>query len=308
MRILIKYSIVCTLIFFAFISACKKEGTPENPYDAIDRSVNTTTEPDPDPNSIVGLHKNIFSPKCANPGCHDGTFEPDYRTIESTYSTLIYQPVNKTTLDSAKIFTYRAIPHNTADSWLIERLTTSTSEYMPSNGVRLNQTDIDHVKTWINNGCPDANGNLPVKPNLQPNFILFFATDSVLNRIDSIRLDNYILNPFLVQQNQHINFYFLYSDSADGPDATLPSQFISPIIKFSINKNDFTGAATVPAIYYPIGTLEGFLATLPVSWPSGTIVYFRFYVNDGHHGSVASEFPRSQSLDYYKTYFSLYVQ
>ncbi len=308
MKSFLKYSATGFLIMLVIVSSCKKEETPENPYDGIDRSVNTVTPAEPDPNSIIGLHKNIFLPKCANPGCHDGTFEPDYRTIESTYSTLIYQPVNKTTIDSAKIFSYRVIPHNTDDSWLIERLTTPTSEYMPSNGVRLNQTDIDHVKTWINNGCPDVNGNMPVKPDLQPNFVFFIATDSALNRIDSIRKDNYILNPFLVQQNQHVNFYFLYTDSADGTGETPPSQFNSPVIKFSLNKNDFSGALTIPAVYYPIGTLEGFISTVPISWPSTTTVYFRFYVNDGHHGTVSSEFPRSQSLDYYKTYFSLYVQ
>ena len=110
-----------------FFTACKKESIPDNPYDSIDRSNNQVNPPDPDPNSIVGLHKNIFFPKCANPGCHDGTFEPDYRTVESSYATLVYQSVNKFTLGS-DTFSLRVIPHNVADSWLIERLTTTTSE------------------------------------------------------------------------------------------------------------------------------------------------------------------------------------
>jgi hypothetical protein len=57
--------------------ACTKEEEPDNPFD--DPNGNGGPPPDslPDPVSITGLHRNIFFPKCANPGCHDGTFEPD---------------------------------------------------------------------------------------------------------------------------------------------------------------------------------------------------------------------------------------
>jgi hypothetical protein len=27
---------------------------------------------------------------CANSGCHDGTFEPDFRTLEGSYNTLLF--------------------------------------------------------------------------------------------------------------------------------------------------------------------------------------------------------------------------
>ncbi|MBP6657110.1 MAG: hypothetical protein KA284_04590, partial [Bacteroidia bacterium] len=99
------YFIVFAVILTSTFFACKKDEVPENPYDKVDYSTNTNPDPNPDPNSIQGLYKNIFQPKCANPGCHDGTFEPDFRTIESAYSTLVYQSVNKTTLDSVKLFT-----------------------------------------------------------------------------------------------------------------------------------------------------------------------------------------------------------
>ena len=118
MRKKILSGIYLLFIITEIFQACKKDdNAPENPYDNIDRTITINQPTDPDPNTIAGLHKNIFFPKCANPGCHDGTFEPDYRTIESTFYTLVYQPVNLVTLDSAKIFTLRVIPHNTSDSY-----------------------------------------------------------------------------------------------------------------------------------------------------------------------------------------------
>src|SRR5204862_5960812 len=128
----------------------------------------TTTTQIPDPYSITGLHKNIFSVRCNVPGCHDGTFEPDFRTIQSTYSTLVYQHVNKVTVNGVDSFYYRVLPFDTTRSFIHERLTTPTSDYMPSNGNRLSQTQIQQINTWIMNGARDINGNIPNAPNNIP--------------------------------------------------------------------------------------------------------------------------------------------
>jgi hypothetical protein len=57
--------------------SCAKE--PVNPYDQIeDPNQETEEETELDPTSIMGLHANVFRPTCANSGCHDGTFEPDF--------------------------------------------------------------------------------------------------------------------------------------------------------------------------------------------------------------------------------------
>ena len=53
-------------------------------------------------------HKNILEPKCANPACHDGTFEPDFRTIEGSYNTLVYHPVTKN--DEDLTYEHRVVP------------------------------------------------------------------------------------------------------------------------------------------------------------------------------------------------------
>src|SRR5262245_6009672 len=122
-----------------FYSSCSKDDSepPANPYDGVNYDVDTTTEQIPDPFSITGLHRNIFNPKCNVPGCHDGTFEPDFRSVQSAYSTLVYQQVNKVTVNYVDSFTYRVVPFDAANSFIHERITTTTPDYMPSNGNRL---------------------------------------------------------------------------------------------------------------------------------------------------------------------------
>lgn len=298
---------IIPLLIVLFNWGCKKDDAPENPYDSVNYNTGGTELPEPDPNSISGLHKNIFFPRCANPGCHDGTFEPDFRTVESSFATLVYQPVNKTTLDSVKIYSHRVLPGNTSDSWLIERLVTPTTEYMPSNSVRLSAADIDHVKNWINAGCPDANGMLPSKPNLLPNVVGYVAVDGANVRLDTNRLNDLPFNPFVVPAGTGFTIAFSALDTADGADATDPSQFTMKEIRFSTDKNDFTNALTISAGFY-LAQFSAWLVSVPsMQWPAGTTVYFRIYVNDGQHVNPA-EFPRSSSIDFYKTIYAFYVQ
>ena len=97
------------ILFLAFtavtINACKDKEEdpvpPENPYNKVNYGDTTAAANNVDPNTIVGLHKNIFSVKCANPSCHDGTFEPDFRTIQSSYNSLVWNTVIKNTADTA---------------------------------------------------------------------------------------------------------------------------------------------------------------------------------------------------------------
>ena len=76
MRGLISFILIACLFF-----SCKKEDKV-NPYDLVvdTTSQNPNQQSPPDPTSIAGLHQLIFAPTCANSGCHDGTFEPDFRT------------------------------------------------------------------------------------------------------------------------------------------------------------------------------------------------------------------------------------
>lgn len=299
---------VVALVLLLFISSCKKEESPENPYDGVNYNTGGNNDSIPDPASITGLHKNIFFPRCANPGCHDGTFEPDFRTVQSSYSTLLYMGVTKKTLDSINFFNYRVIPNEEANSFLIERLTTSTSDYMPSNGVRLSSTDIGNVRKWIQNGCPDVDGNLPVKPNLPPNIIGFIATDTLYNRLDTARQNGVEYLPFFAPANQNMYVVLVALDTADGTTATDPANFTEHKIKWSLDPNNFAGAPSINAFWMsPIPFPYWQVIVNTGQWSVGTTVYFRVYMNDGFQSSPA-ELPKNQSADFYKTYFAFIIQ
>ena len=304
---LFRYS-MAVILFGMMFSSCKKNETPENPYDSVNYNPNPDNDSIPSPSSITGLHKNIFSPKCAVPGCHDGTFEPDFRTVQSSYSTLIYMGVNKLTLDSVNFFNYRVIPGDDTASFLMERLLTPTSDYMPSNSVRLPDSDIANIRKWINDGCPDVNGDLPTRPNLAPNVNGFVAFTPALVRIDTSRVDGVIFNPFIAPANSFITIPVLVLDTADGIYATPPEDFTIMNLKFSTDKNNFAAATTIAAAWMSPIPYNVWQATVNTAlWPVGTTVYFRVYVNDGFQANPA-EFPKAASLDYYKTYFAFKIQ
>ena len=93
--------IITTYFLIVLILASCSEDSKQvkNPYDNQEPEnadgVVVNADKDLDPNSIAALHKDIFKPTCANSGCHDGNFEPDFRTIESSYNTLVNQPIVK---------------------------------------------------------------------------------------------------------------------------------------------------------------------------------------------------------------------
>jgi len=290
-----KIILVAGVLLFVF--SCQKD--PENPYDNVNYDTDTTTTPTADPNTIVGLHRNIFFPKCAKSGCHDGTFEPDYRTVMSTYSTLVYAPVIKPTVDSISFFKLRVVPYQTDSSFLIERLTTSTSDYMPSNGNRLSTEEINHIKTWINNGARDENGNVPVAPNLPPVVTGIYAVDQTTLQADTARLGGIPYNPLIVHPGQNIYVVWGVED-----DSTAYANLTTNQMKLSYNMNDFSSATTVNAIYF-----FGYWA-VPINsadYTPNDPVFFRYYVNDGDHVQP-TEFPRDDYPYYYKYYCSFIVQ
>lgn len=309
---LITGAFVALFVFYG----CKKENSaPENPYSGIDYDTDTTTEQIPDPYTITGLHKNIFSVKCNNPGCHDGTFEPDFRTVQSTYSTLVYQKSTKTVLsDSLLFFTYRVIPFDTTYSFLHERLTTTTSEYMPASGNRLSQAEINQINTWIMNGAKDMNGNVHPPPNNLPNMdytnhLFYNAFDSLnflpfyASVVDTNRYMGLIQNPFLVNANANLRIIFWVED-----DFTPIGNLLVNQCKLSLLENDFSAAQTVQATFYNFGpTSQFWMVTFPVTWPVGTQVYFRYYVKDTDNPATV-EFPRNEHPFYYKSFFSFLVQ
>ena len=109
------------LFLFVFIILCYSCKEELNPFE-FDNNINSNNDTIyfDDPSSFSALHNNIFSTTCANSGCHDGTFEPDFRTIESSYNSLVYQPPIKN--DANNSFDYRVKPGDAIQSVLYHRL------------------------------------------------------------------------------------------------------------------------------------------------------------------------------------------
>jgi len=173
MRKLLTYALLGMLA----LGACKKSNRPENPFDASINQPPVNTGP-ADPLSLdnfAGLHRQIFKPTCSNSGCHDGTFEPDFRTIESAYNTLLHQPVIKNNASGS--FLYRVLPGNANNSVLHERVVVDIdgiSGIMPlsvdpqSDWPAKKTEYIAAIVAWINAGARDMFGNPPVNGPLNP--------------------------------------------------------------------------------------------------------------------------------------------
>ena len=115
-----------------------------------------------DSSSIVGLYKYIFSTRCNVNGCHDGSFEPNFTTIQNAYYTLVYHPINKN--NSSKSYKYRVVPYDTSHSVLYARISNccfvNRGDQMPqiNEKDKLNATQISCVGRWIMNGAKNIDG------------------------------------------------------------------------------------------------------------------------------------------------------
>lgn len=169
-----KYFSVFTLVVALMILgvSCKKDD-PANPYaDLVHTVDNDNPTPDNLPEgSFAWLHAKVFKPNCANSGCHDGTFEPEFRTIASSYNSLVNHPVIAN--DPQNSFEFRVVPGNAAASWVHERMTVdveNTSGIMPavvdvtSDWSTMGNFYIQKVTDWINDGAKDMYGNAAPTP------------------------------------------------------------------------------------------------------------------------------------------------
>ena len=91
-----KLIVLISIVSVVLAYSCKKEVVRiepdtgfEDPYSDVDYGNNPDLIPI-DTSSYLGLHKLIFSTKCAVPACHDGAFEPDFRSVQGSYDQLVY--------------------------------------------------------------------------------------------------------------------------------------------------------------------------------------------------------------------------
>ena len=310
------------------VFGCRKEivNNETNPFAGIkpiNNSVNTVL---PDSHSIVGLHQYTFKRTCALSGCHDGTFEPDFRTVQSSYSTMVYQPVIKN--NATYSFKYRVKPGDYKMSWLHEKVVTDDPiiSRMPVNLPALSAGEVKAIRRWIEEGAKDMFGNSPSSPNYEPVFYGMAAFATVANveiRIDTLR-SGVITNPFALPQkvpgqNITITDADIWFGMVDrGEDSTTVDQFQINELMISDKMDDFTNAKIVKATYSATpkvvpnfsGRNTGYffwkVKINPQDFQKDKVYYMRYKVSDGKQKNPTIQ-PNNSSPIQLKTYASFYV-
>jgi hypothetical protein len=304
---------IFALSFMAVVldSCAPETPVPHNPYDDIDYPTPPAPVDTLDPTSFVAIHRNILSVRCAVPGCHDGHFEPDYRTLQSSYSTLVYHPIIKNNLDSS--FQFRVIPFNKEESVLYERLTNccfvNQDDRMPQDniGVPLESEHINNIAAWIDGGARDIFGQLPSYPNQEPLIGFFIAVNTTYDSVYSNnRIGGVYYNPFVIGDNTSMYIAIQVSDdSTAGPNLQYNK------FKMSHEYDNFSPSAPgyreYTATYINNGGDDYYIALVNSGdFVTDSVVYFRYFVNDGDH-TQNTQFPRDESIIQYKTLYSFYV-
>ncbi len=303
-------------ILLSLLSSCEQD-LPPNPYDNISDPVDTSQVQTVDPNSFAGIHKNILKPTCANSGCHDGTFEPDYRTIESAYNTLVFHPVIKN--DTNGTYRFRVMPGDTNLSILYVRLTqdlNGNSGKMPllvnpgSDWLVKKDEYIQNIANWINAGAKDILGNAPVRSNKRPQMLGVVAAPAGTTAF----LERYPNGSLKVPLGMSsIDVWFALSD-----DSTSAAALSNNKIKFSLYMNDFATAQerSLQILSSPLQA-DGYEGN-PVSYYhkitinpydfgiAGNNVFMRVYVKDPQND--ITEIPSKYSESIFKTYFTLVLE
>ncbi len=311
---IIVFPIFSFVVITMVLVGCYKDiPEPHNPYDDIDYPTPPAPVDTLNPTSFVALHRNIFSVRCAVPGCHDGHFEPDFRTLQSAYSTLVYHPIIKNNLDST--FHFRVVPFHKEESVLYERLTNccfvNQDDRMPQDniGVPLESSHISNIAAWIDAGAKDIFGNLPAYPNREPSIGFYIAFDFTFP-YDTIysnnRIDGIYYNPFIINNNTFFNLAIEVSDDSTAANMLQYNKF-----KMSYEPDNFSPAAPgyheYPSTYLHNDNKDYYLTTVSsADFLTDTTVYFRFFTNDGDH-QQNTQFPRDENIIQYKTFFSFYV-
>ncbi len=302
---------LCLLI----VAACKKDKFV-NPYDdsSLKAPILINDLASIDPSNFAYLQSKIFQPTCANSGCHDGTFPPDYRTITSSYNTMVYQkPVNT----SGNKFRYRVFPYKADSSILYHRMTVVMGSgtmplYPQDNWNNVKDDNILAIKNWINAGSKDMFGNYPKMGNKQPvisGFLAFSAgnTSSPYSRAGGN------IAPIMVPANSSIDLWFLISD-----DSTSATGFVNNTCKLSKSMFSFT-TSTSTSITYSSASLTGndftgitgkYMHKTTIStngYLPGNYIYVRAYINDGSQG-MSTEIPNNGTSDNIAGYFALKIQ
>ncbi len=296
-----------------------------NPYDTITYPDTLMNNEPLDSSTFLGLHYYIFSKRCNQPACHDGTFEPDFRTVQSAYNSLVFHPVFKNTPNDD--YPYRVTPNDPSLSMMYKRISEHEPpnfEQMPSSGIALPNRQIELIRNWIADGAKDINGNPASQTSSQPNCygVAAYLPNFNNQRIDTSRVNGQF-SAFVAPANQNINFWFLYVDVNENGMEVLGNVLTHNTIKFSNDPYDFSNATTIQmnmglkainsVFSQPFGTPVPYYQNLTMKpsdygFSTGDVVYFRTYVKDSDHTNNPTEIPNSSSQFVVQAYFSMYLQ
>lgn len=306
------YIIFGLFCIFVLIGACKKEHI--NPFDQEDDVIQNPTDTfDLEYGSFEWIHHHVLGQVCANSGCHDGNFEPDFRTIYSAYNTLVYQPVIKNSPQGT--YTYRVLPGNPTQSLFLSRLKydlDGVSGIMPlvvepgTDWLQRKDEYITAITNWIQSGAIDPMGNIPVEGNVPPQ-VVGVAAQSNAQWLQ--RADGGLGHIQVPQSATNIRLYFAVTD-----DETPSPQIGHNQIQFSSHPNNFSQASTfglqilgqpVSHTGFPSGLADYYhyidLNPQTLANPGQTI-FFRIYVTD--NTNPVTEIPTAGAAGYIINYFS----
>lgn len=320
-----KYIPILSLILLVVVVSavsCKKD-EPANPYADLVHTVdndNPTADNLPE-GSFAWLHAKIFKPNCANSGCHDGTFEPEFRTLASSYNSLVNHPVIANNPQNS--FEYRVVPGNAGASWLHERLTVdveNTTGIMPavvdvtSDWDQYSAFYVEKVTAWINDGAKDMFGNNapPLGSNAPPLVygLVVFPAGNTTTPYPREEDSQYGIGSILVPATT-VDIYVLpYDDIAlQTGFATVDGKLSSSVSDFSTAQNfSFGLTSPISAMDFNDGAQSFYYkATVDLSaLESGDSQYLRLYMNDGVQTGL-TEVPNSSSNYFWFLLMSLKI-
>lgn len=256
-------------------------GTPFGP--AID-----TMSPQPqeyDSSSFLSVYELVFKAKCGQPACHDGSFEPDFRSPQSSYNTLVFHDVVKN--DAQNSYTHRVVPSDLQKSWLWNRITTEDGVLgrMPLYDT-LADWQIEMVKNWIANGAKDMFNNTPSMAPKLPSFYGIVAyEEGKSSRLDSS--GRFRVEPFKVPSNKNIKIWVGLYDEATVPQLYIEkkAQLSKDYLTFSNAKeytiNTETAPTMLPALNNQKAPFFMHFTFNSGDFAKGDIVYIRLKMNDG---------------------------
>jgi len=306
--------VVIALVLF-ILASCRKE-TP-NPFDELERrSPNPSVQSIPQDN-FAWIHQRILRPNCALSGCHDGTFEPEFRSIGSAYNSLVFHPVLANT--PQQTFTYRVLPGDVNASFLHERLTVSvpnTSGIMPA-GFDENtdwpanaDTYRAAIFSWIANGAKDMFGGSPGVGNLEPQVTGILAFPAGSNNNPYPRGTEEGVQPIEVPGGT-VDLWFAFSD-----DATASTALTYNKVKITTSTSAFetvpelelitSSSITGPDLGNSSTTFTHRVQLSLGTYPAGTTLFVRVYVDDGDH-AAPTEIPNDGTTAPMMDYFTLRI-